>query len=73
MLLHQASDMDATVNKEVGNYMKQIFNTCENLLKAFYQIIFLQICKSYKIVPKCLYAKKTILFETHQRMLLQMV
>ena len=56
--MHQASDMDATVNKEVGNYMKQMFKTYENVYKTFYQIIFLEICKSCKIVPKCLYVKK---------------
>ena len=47
-----------TVNKECDNYMKQMFRTCENGYKVFYHIIFLEICKSYKIVPKGLYVKK---------------
>ena len=50
--------METTVNKECDNYMKQMFRTCENGYKIFYHIIFLEICKSYKIVPKGLYVKK---------------
>ena len=50
--------METTVNKECDNYMKQMFKTCENAYKTFYHIIFLEICKSYKIVPKGLYEKK---------------
>ena len=54
----EASNMETTVNKESDNYMKQMFKTCENAYKIFYHIIFLEICKSYKIVPKGLYVKK---------------
>ena len=50
--------METTVNKECDNYMKQMFKTCQNTYKTFYQIIFLEICKSYKIVSKGLYVKK---------------
>ena len=50
--------METTVNKECDNYMKQMFKTCENAYKTFYHIIFLEICKSYKIVPKGWYVKK---------------
>ena len=50
--------METTVNKECGNYMKQMFKTCESAYKTFYHIIFLEICKSYEIVPKGLYVKK---------------
>ena len=35
-----------------------MFKTCENAYKIFYHTIFLEICKSYKIVPKGLYVKK---------------
>ena len=35
-----------------------MFKTCENAYKIFYHIIFLEICKSYKIVPKGLHVKK---------------
>ena len=49
--------METTVNKECDNYMKQMFNTCENGYRIFY-IIFPEICRSYKIVPKALYVKK---------------
>ena len=35
-----------------------MFKTCENAYKIFYHIIFLEICKSYKIIPKGLYVKK---------------
>ena len=42
----KASNMEATVNKEYDNYMKQMFKTCENAYKVFYRIIFLEICKS---------------------------
>ena len=35
-----------------------MFKTCENAYKIFYHIIFLEICKSYKIVPKGLCVKK---------------
>ena len=54
----KTSNMETTVNKECDNYMKQMFKTCENAYKTFYHIIFLEICKSYKIVPKGLYEKK---------------
>ena len=47
-----------SINKECDNYMKQMFKTCENAYKIFYHIIFLEICKSYKIIPKGLYVKK---------------
>ena len=50
--------METTVNKECDNYMKEMFRTCENAYKLFYYIVFLEICKSYKIVPKGLYVKK---------------
>ena len=50
--------MESTVNTERDNYMKQMFKTSENAYKTFYQIIFLEIFKSYKIVPKGLYVKK---------------
>ena len=50
--------METTINKECDNYMKQMFKICENAYKIFYHIIFLEICKSYKIVPKGLYVKK---------------
>ena len=49
--------MESTVNKECDNYMKQMFKTCENVYKTFYHI-FLEICKSYKTVPRGLYVKK---------------
>ena len=54
----KTSNMETTVNKECDNYMKQMSKTCENTYKTFYHIIFLEICKSYKIVPKGLYVKK---------------
>ena len=54
----KAFNMETTVNKECDNYMKQMFKTCENAYKTFYHIIFLEICKSYKIVSKGLYVKK---------------
>ena len=54
----KVSNVETTVNKDCGNYMKQMFNTCQNAYKTFYHIIFLEICKSYKIVPKGLYVKK---------------
>ena len=38
--------------------MKEMFKTCENGCKVLYHIIFLEICKSYKIIPKGLYVKK---------------
>ena len=50
--------MESTINTERDSYMKQMFKTCENAYKTFYQIIFLEIFKSYKIVPKGLYVKK---------------
>ena len=50
--------METTVNKEYDNYMKQMVKTCENACETFYHINFLEICKSYKIVPKGLYMKK---------------
>ena len=50
--------MESTVNTECDYYMKQMFKTCENVYKTFYHIIFLEICISYKIVPKGLYVKK---------------
>ena len=50
--------METTVNKECDNYVKQILKTCENAYKVFYHIIFLEICKSYKIEQKGLYVKK---------------
>ena len=37
--------------------MKQMFKTCENTYKVFYHITFMEICKSYKNVPKDLYVK----------------
>ena len=49
--------METTVNKECDNYMKQMFNIWENGYRIFY-IIFPEICRSYKIVPKALYVKK---------------
>ena len=52
--------METTVNKEGENYMKQMFKTCENTYKVFYHITFMEICKSYKIVPKDLYVKKDL-------------
>ena len=50
--------METSVNQDCDNYMKQMFRTCEIAYKVFYDIIFLEICKSYKIVPKGLYVKK---------------
>ena len=54
----KASNIETTVNKECDNYIKQNFKTCENAYRVFYHIIFLEICKSNKIVPKGLYVKK---------------
>ena len=53
----ESSNMETTVNKECDNYMKRMFKTCENAYKVFYHI-FLEICKSCKIVPKGLHMKK---------------
>ena len=54
----ETSNMETAVNKECNNYMKQMLKTCENAYKIFYHIIFLDICKSYKIVLNGLYVKK---------------
>ena len=51
-------NMETTESKECDSYTKQMFKTCDNAYKVFYHIIFLEICKSYKIVPKRLYVKK---------------
>ena len=37
--------------------MKEIFKTCGNTYRLFYDIISVDICKSYKIVPKGLCVK----------------
>ena len=42
----KVSNVERTVNKDCSNYMKQMFNTCENAYKTYYHIIFLEICKS---------------------------
>ena len=54
----KVSNMETKVNKEYENYMKEMFKRCENPYKLFFHIIFLEICKSSKMVPKCLYVNK---------------
>ena len=54
--------METTVNKECDNYMKQMFKTCidmfSNTYKIFYHFIFLDICKTDKIMQNDLHVKK---------------
>ena len=54
----QAANMEMTVNRECDNYMNQMFKTCENAYKVFYDINYLEICKSCKVVPEGSYVKK---------------
>ena len=37
---------------------QQLFNLAEDVCKSFYHIIFLEVCKSYQIVPDGLYVEK---------------
>ena len=37
---------------------QQLFNLAEEVYKSFYHVIFLEMCKSYQIVPDGLYVEK---------------
>ena len=37
---------------------QQLFNLAEEVYKSFYHVIFLEVCKSYQIVPDGLYVEK---------------
>ena len=46
--------MDETCN----DYVKACFKKAELIYKRFYHIVFLEICKSFNLMPKGLVAKK---------------
>ena len=37
---------------------QQLFNLAEDVYKSFCHVIFLEVCKSYQIVPDELYVEK---------------
>ena len=37
---------------------QQLFPLAEDVYKSFYHVIFLEVCKSYQIVPDMLYVEK---------------
>ena len=37
---------------------QQLFHLAEDVYKSFYHLIFLEVCKSYQIVPDMLYVEK---------------
>ena len=38
--------------------LQQLFTLAENIYKSFYLVIFIEVCKSYQIVPDGLYVEK---------------
>ena len=46
------------MDKECKSYMKVCYKKSEQIYKCFYHIVFLEICKSFQLMPKGLEAKK---------------
>ena len=46
------------MGKEDKSYMKVCYKKSEQIYKCFYHIVFLEICKSFQLMPKGLEAKK---------------
>ena len=46
------------MDKECKHYVKGCFKKAELIYKRFYHIVFLEICKSFNLMPKGLEAKK---------------
>ena len=44
------------------NYKKTCFNNSERIFKTFFNIVFLEICKSFELLPKGLSTKKRLCF-----------
>ena len=44
------------------NYKKTCFKDSERIFKTFFHIVFLEICKSFELLPKGLPTKKRLCF-----------
>ena len=44
------------------NYKKTCFKNSERIFKTFFHIVFLEICKSFELLPKGLSTKKRLCF-----------
>ena len=40
------------------NTAQQLFNISEDIYKSFYHIVFLEVCRAYKIIPDGLFISK---------------
>ena len=40
------------------NTAQQLFNISEDIYKSFYRIVFLEVCRAYKIIPDGLFISK---------------
>ena len=47
-------------NEECRKYCRNLFKKSESIYKSFYHIVFLEICKSFGLLPKSLVSKKRI-------------
>ena len=45
-------------NEECRKYSKNLFKKSESIYKSFYHIVFLEICKSFGLLPRGLVSKK---------------
>ena len=46
-------------NEECKKYSKNLFKKLESIYKSFHHIVFLEICKSFGLLPKGLVSKKS--------------
>ena len=46
-------------NEECKKYSKNLFKKSESIYKSFYHIMFLEICKSFGLLPEGLVSKKS--------------
>ena len=50
------------MNEMCMNYKKTCFKNSERIFKTFFHIVFLEICKSFELLPKGLSTKKRLCF-----------
>ena len=53
--------------EECRKYSKNLFKKSESIYKSFYQIVFLEICKLFGLLPKGLVSKKTFCIVHHSK------
>ena len=67
LIYHSPKQVPVMMDKECNHYVKVCFKKAELIYKRFYHIVFLEIYKSFNLIPEQLEAKKRFCVEVRQK------